>query len=350
MIEVDFAMGIQILHKQGVSKKSIAKQLGVSINTVRKYIREGEAGRKKVPGRVCKLDPYKGYIETRVKEARPLWLPASVVYREIRGLGYEGKDRQLRYYLNRLKPREPEEPPVRFETQPGEQMQVDWAELRGRPRLSAFIATLGFSRAGYVEFVENERLETLLACHENAFEYFGGVPKNILYDNMKTVVTERDAYGEGLHRFQKGLWDFAKHYGFMPKLCRPYRAKTKGKVERFIHYFRYSFYQPLATKLKPAGLECDAATGNAQVRIWLAETANARIHATTGCVPRERLEEERPHLQTLPGRYAGQVNPACLKEEGKAQNRSPSPGKILEGAPAPVQHPLSVYDDLLRGA
>ena len=112
---------------------------------------------------------------------------------------------------------------------------------KGQNTLSAFVATLGYSRASYVEFVTNEKLVTLIECHKRAFDYFGGVPEEVLYDNMKTVILDRDTYGPGIHRFNKGMLDFAKHYGFCLKVCRPYRAKTKGKVERFNRYLRESF-------------------------------------------------------------------------------------------------------------
>ena len=129
--------------------------------------------------------------------------------------------------------------------------------------------------------MSNEELETLLDCHEHAFEYFGGVTREVLYDNMKTVVLARDAYGPGEHRFQPAFLDFARHYGFVPRLCRPYRAKTKGKVERFNGYLRRSFYNPLASKLSQDRLHLDVATAHAAVRTWLFEVANVRVHGTT---------------------------------------------------------------------
>jgi transposase len=121
---------------------------------------------------------------------------------------------------------------IRFETEPGEQMQVDWAVIRrGSNRLSVFVATLGWSRAIYVEFVTDERVETLIEAHENAFLAFGGTPREVLYDNMRTVVQERHAYGRGRHRFHPGFLDFARHCGFRPRLCAPYRAQTTDEVE-----------------------------------------------------------------------------------------------------------------------
>lgn len=122
---------------------------------------------------------------------------------------------------------------------------------------------------------------------------------------MKTVVVERNAYGEGRHRFHAGLWSIARHFGFVPRLCQPYRAKTKGKVERFNRYLRYSFYIPLCSRLSQAGLQLDAATANAEVLKWLAEVANSRVHGETGKRPDEELLIERGSLQPLPPRLSG---------------------------------------------
>src|SRR5689334_9649733 len=130
MIRLDFAMSIQILYQQGMSKRRIAKQLGMSINTVRKYLREGGEPQYKARPGVSKLAPYKPYIIERIKGAHPVWLPATVIYQEIQAQGYRGKERQVRYYVSGLKPQQTEAEVVRFETEPGLQMQVDWAEFR----------------------------------------------------------------------------------------------------------------------------------------------------------------------------------------------------------------------------
>lgn len=229
-------MEIRILRKQGKSLRAIAGEVGVAVNTVRKYLVDDGAPRyKKRAAKAGKLAPFMDYLRQRVEAARPHWIPATVLCREVRERGFTGGERLVRNFVRSLKPVKVEEPLIRFETMPGQQMQVDWIEFK-RERLSAFVATLGHSRASYVEYVTDERIETLVACHVNAFEFFGGVPREVLYDNMKTVVIERDAYGEGKHRFHPALWDLAKHYNFKPRLCRPYRAKTKGKVERFNSY------------------------------------------------------------------------------------------------------------------
>ena len=216
-----------------------------------------------------KLDAYKHYLEERVKAAAPEWIPATVLLRQLRALGYAGGYSILKDHLATLRPVATPERLIRFETDPGRQLQCDFATIRrGRDRLSVFIATLAWSRASYVEFVTDERLATLLGCHERAFYFFGGVPREILYDNMRTVVSNRDHYGPGLHRYNRTFLDFAHHHGFLPRLCKPYRAQTKGKVERFIGYLRKSFYIPLASQLSREGLRVDRDTANARVGTW----------------------------------------------------------------------------------
>lgn len=340
MIQLEESKVIQILYKQGYSKKAIAKQLGMSINTVRKYLKTGKAPTYSSRSRkLLKLDPYRDYIQKRLQDASPHWVPATVILREIKLQGYAGGYTQLKDYMLTLKRTKPA-PVIRFETAPGYQMQVDWAEFRrGKDRLSAFIATLGFSRACYVEFVTDEKLQTLISCHQNAFDYFGGIPLTILYDNMKTVIIERNGYGPGQHRFQSGFMDFAKHAGFIPKVCKPYRAQTKGKVERFIHYLKYSFYFPLNGQLKAMNLPLDKETANIYVLKWLNEIANQRIHATTGAIPFERLKEEQLQLQSQPPCYK-------IPQEDLISEKSCLLYDSLDTVS--FQHELHVYDRLLH--
>jgi transposase len=199
MLVTEEAVEIRVLGRQGKSIREIARMLDVSRNTVRRYLRSEGLPRYEREARPSKLGPYKQYIDERVKAAAPDWIPATVLLRELRALGYAGGYSILKGLLATLRPVANPEPLIRFETEPGRQMQADFATIRrGRDRLSAFIATLGWSRATYVEFVTDERLDTLLGCHERAFYFFGGVPREVLYDNMRTVVTDRDRYGPGL--------------------------------------------------------------------------------------------------------------------------------------------------------
>ena len=334
MLVAEEAVEIRVLSKQGKSIRDIARLLKVSRNTVRRYIRGEGLPRYERKARPSKLDNYKQYIAERVRAAAPEWIPATVLQRELRALGYTGGVSILKEHLATLKPVARPEPLIRFETEPGRQMQADFATIRrGKDRLAVFIATLGWSRAAFVEFVTDERMETLLGCHERAFFYFGGVPREVLYDNMRTVVTERDRYGPGLHRYNRTFLDFAHHHGFVPRLCQPYRPRTKGKVERFIRYLRASFYVPLASQLSPEGLTVDRDTANARVGTWLREIANARVHATTGEIPAVRLEQERERLQPIPAPWPGTLQPTVPK-------RPPPP-------PRGYQHPLRVYEELI---
>jgi transposase len=239
---------------------------------------------------------------------------------------------------------------VRFETAMGEQMQVDWVEFRkGSDPLYAFCATLGYSRASYVEFVTDMKIRTLIDSHQRAFEAFGGVVRQALYDNMKTVVIERDAYGAGEHRFHAAFLDYARHSGFVIKLCQPYRAKTKGKVERFNGYLRRSFYVPLMSRLAQDGIKLDAVTANIEVGRWLAEVANVRIHGTTGVQPAMRLQEERVHLQPIPEPWRGEIaaaRPRAKTPQAPTPERLPTDVERLR-QDTPRQHPLAVYEQLL---
>jgi len=157
------------------------------------------------------------------------------------------------------------------------------------------------------------------------------------------VVIERDAYGQGLHRWNDELRDLAEACGFTPRLCRPYRAKTKGKVERFNSYLRHSFHVPLVTRLRQAGLRLDLQTAQVEVLRWLRDVANARIHAHTRLVPAAELDREREALGKLPPAWRGAV--AAARPRRQAVD-VPKAAHIV----VPPQHDLARYDELLREA
>lgn len=337
MLTAEEKMELDVLAKHGAGIRELARATGRSRNTIRRYLREGPSARvrKPAPKRVEKLDAFKDYIVARIRAAAPDRIPAIVLFREVRARGYTGGETRLKIFVRGLLAPAMPELPVRFETAPGQQMQADWACVgRGSDKLKVFIATLGWSRAAYVEFCEDERVETLMACHERAFMALGGIAREVLYDNMRTVVLERNTYGRGVHRFHPAFLDYARHAGFMPRLCQPYRAQTKGKVERFIGYMKRSFWVPFAASMRQAGLAPDAHLANAAVARWLREVANARVHGTTGDIPCERLAIEQRCLLPLPPRYQGRVV------------RKIAPRKAITG----YQHPLSTYEDLFAGA
>lgn len=345
-------MEIGILKKHGMSLRKIAAEVGCAVNTVRSHLKSGDLPHyQRSKQRPSKLAAFHDYLRDRQAAAKPAWIPATVLLREIKALGYSGGHSQLRAWLRGIKPSLPDDPVVRFETPPGEQMQVDWVEFRrGKNPLYAFCATLGYSRMSFVEFVTDMKVETLIACHQHSFEAFGGVTRRILYDNMKTVVIERDASGEGAHRFHAGFLDYARHAGFVIKLCRPYRARTKGKVERFNGYLRRSFYVPLAAALKQVGLTLDALTANSHVGRWLGDIANARIHGTTDIRPNQRLPEEC--LQPVPAPWRGDIAAARPRRtDGHTGTPPPPPRPVVVeqiSLPTPPQHPMAVYEQLFE--
>ena len=332
MLTLEQAVEIRVMARRGEGVRRIARELGCSRNTVRRYLRDDDARRygPRAP-RPCKLDPFCEYVRERVEQARPRWIPATVLLREIAERGYVGGISQLKAFLAPLKHAEPE-PVVRFETPPGVQMQADFTVVRrGRQPLLALVATLGYSRASFVKFTVAEDATTLCSALREAFDYFGGVPAEVLLDNARSVVIERDAYGAGLHRWNAELLELAEQCGFTARLCRPYRAKTKGKVERFNGYLKGSFLVPLAATLKASGLTLTAEVANLHVRRWLDEVANVRVHGTTRAVPTSRLPAER----------AVMLPPPALK--------APPPSPVRVALPLEsLQHPLAVYDELLE--
>ena len=324
---------VKMIHnmlKDGLSKSAIARKLGISRDTVLKYSKlpEGHIPVIKREPVETTVDPYLPNIARMLEEAHKLGvsIPNTAIYQEIQKLGYRGSLRWMKDIVQRHELRQKvkdEEPLVRFETDQGKQMQVDWVEFP-KEGLSAFVATMGYSRASYVEYVDNERVETLIECHMNAFSYFGGVPQEGLYDNMKTVIIKRNAYGPGKHKFNPQFKDFAeKHCGMKLKVCKPYRAQTKGKVERFNHYLRYSFHNMFKTRLSMMGYKMTLDNANAEVMDWLDFTANARIHQTTLHKPFDLLAEEQLQLLPLPKPYKG-IHPIKASAESVTQERTTS--------------------------
>jgi transposase len=328
LIRLEEWVDIVSLHKQGLSIKAIARKLGLSRNTVRAALRrDGPPEREPQHRPPSKLELYKDYLVGRLTEFPELSVEA--LFDEIRELGYAGQISILKDFTRPYRVRR-REPVVRFETPPGLQAQVDFADL-GRHEIAGaptdvylFVMVLGFSRALYVEAITDCRSETFLSCHVNAFAAFGGMPREILYDNAKVVAIE---HSRTVLTFNASLLDFAGRYGFRPRLCRPYRAKTKGKVERAIRY------------VKDRCLTGRSFTGiddmNAQIAHWVEDKANRRTHATTGERPVDRLAREgltpltsaMPWCSTLP---------------------APRPGRVLfrfEELPVVEARPLSVYEE-----
>jgi transposase len=286
MINVEQRFMIKDLYRQGVSISEIARQTGHDRKTIRVAIQEPlTAATKSRQAKECKLDAYRAYLEERIEAGV---FNAEKLYQEVVALGYAGKGRQVRAFVQPYRPMRQPQATVRFETEPGQQGQVDWGSFgtiqhAGRPhRLYAFVMTLGWSRAMYVEFTVGVDIIWWLRCHLHAFHSLGGIPREILHDNLKTAVLGRDA--DGTIHWQRRYLDFADYYGFRPRACQPYRAQTKGKVESGVRYLRGNFW--------PGLVYSDLADLNQQCQQWLATVANVRIHATTQAVPQERLTQE----------------------------------------------------------
>lgn len=289
MISLEAWVDIKSMIRQGRSIRQISRTTGLSRNTVRRYLREDDPPRYAPrPKRPSILDPYKDYLTARL-EAVPE-LDATVLLREIQARGYPGAITTLKDFIRPLRAERLRlaELTVRYETAPGEQGQVDWAEFGRLPdgrKLYALVVVLGWSRASYVHFTTRMTLQELLFSLVLAFESFGGFPKKLLFDNLKSVVLERrtSVAESTLHpRFL----DFAGHYGLQVQLCEPARPRTKGKVERPVDYVRRSLVRPNFARWT------SAEDANRDARHWLGHVANVRLHGTTRERPCDRLPKE----------------------------------------------------------
>lgn len=277
-------MDIRSLHHEGHSIKAIARFTGRSRNTVRRVLRESAPAPFKKPERHSRLDPFKAYLRERWESCG---LSAVRLLPEIQAMGYTGSIITLRRYLHLLKPERERlrKVTVRFETPPGKQAQADWAYCGRFPDPAGhvvpvylFVMVLSFSRMLYIEFTSSMKLPALVRCHQNAFDFFHGWPLEILYDNMKQVRL-------GPAELNPAFMDFARHYGFAVKTHRIRRPRTKGKVERMVHYVKDAFLNGRSFT--------DLADLNSQAQHWLAHTANARVHATTERRPLDLWPEEK---------------------------------------------------------
>jgi transposase len=231
--------------RRGEAKQKMARELGVDRPTVRRLLaQERPMPYQRTVTRPSIVQPYLDYIQHRVMAVD---CHAYRIFQELKAQGYAWGSEMVKLAV---RPRRAErdrlaEATVRFETAPGRQAQVDWgstwADIGGqRMRVQRFVRVLGYSRRLYVECTRDQTLGSLLACHQHAFDWFGGLTDEILYDNPKTVVLKRDWDGRVIE-WHPQFWDFAPYHGFTPRLCRPYRAQTNGKVESGITYVKRSF-------------------------------------------------------------------------------------------------------------
>jgi len=293
MITEEANMDIWALHREGHSMRFIARKLGLHRNTVKKYIvgkRLPEYRRSEARRSV--LAPFVRIIQDWLSQDT---YRASWVFEQLKSIGYTGSYETVKRFVRPVKQQQARIAYIRFETMPGLQAQVDWADFQisypgGRTHtVYLFILVLGYSRAIYAELVSRCTLESFLDAHIHAFRYLGGVPVELLYDNMKHVVIRHLV---GKVNFNPELMHFAHHYGFTPKACPPYAAWVKGKVERPVDYIRERFWRGYNFR--------DLESANRDLNQWLTSVANVRVHGTYRQPVLERLQQERPKLASLP--------------------------------------------------
>jgi transposase len=288
---------IHRLRAEGVKVARIARMTELDRKTVRRCLRQAAwTPYQRTPAAETLLTAHLEWLKARAPAVR---YSARILFQELRKeRGYAGGYDTVR---NAVRPLRVEAAAAsltqcRFETEPGQQAQVDWGEARvrfasGPAKVHIFVMTLGFSRRAWAEGYENERMSALLAAHENAFSHFGGVTHEILYDRMRTVVRGTE---QGRIRWNPTFEAFAGHWGFTSRACRPYRAQTKGKVESGVKYVKRNFL--------PGRTFRDLDDFNEQLRTWLAEISDVRIHGTTHERPIDRFAREAGALIPLAGR------------------------------------------------
>lgn len=329
---------------QGYSKTDLAAKLGVSRRTIYQWINSGQLDRdfddegvryQKRPSVDRKIDAYRGIIDARLGEFPKL--SAVRLFDEIQAAGYSGCYTQVKEYIRSVRPIGPNEPIVRFETPPGHQAQADFAHFRlPWGRRWALVVVLSYSRLLWVRFFPRQDMHSLTTGLEQAFAFFGGVPKEVLFDQMKAVIVEDHRHEGGPLVENLEFIRFAHHWGFRARACRPYRAKTKGKVERPIRYVRENFFYG-----RHFANDADL---DAQLARWLEEKANVRIHATTGERPIERFErDEKALMGPLAAKPYHRLGVGSAAKPAKGSNNTAL--HVFE-----VQRrPLSAYTHLAEG-
>ncbi len=294
MIPEQLAQRILRLHfVEGWKVGTIAQQVGVHHTTVRRVL-EQQGIAPRLARRPSIVDPYLPFIHETLEQYPTL--PASRLYAMVQERGYTGKPGHFRRIIARIRPRKPAEAFQRLSTLPGEQAQVDWAHIgkvtvgRATRTVSAFVMVLSWSRMTFVRFFYDQRLGSFMAGHQAAFEALGGVPRVVLYDNLKAVVAERR--GDAI-RFNSTMLAFAGHHHFEPRPVAPYRGNEKARVERRIRDLRTSF-------LAGRDIE-DIDRLNVEVQRWCADTVGSRRHPDDDTLTvAEAWADERVRLRALP--------------------------------------------------
>ena len=288
----DFAV-MKALWARGVYQKDIAEQLRVHPKTVSRTLKRGEAPRRQRKRRDSKLDPYKPMVDRLLADG--VW-NAVVILRELEVAGYSGSRTILREYIAPKRALRAGRQTVRFETQPGQQLQSDWGEITTllsgeETKIDFIVSQLGYSRRFHFWCTDSQDAEHTYEGLIRSFEYFGGVPQEVLVDNQKAAVLIHRS-GHQPH-FNERFLDLAQHYGFAPRACRPYRARTKGKDERMVGYIKQHFFVRYRAFESWAHL-------NQLAEQWLREEADLRLHGTVKEIVADRFACEAPRLGSLP--------------------------------------------------
>ncbi len=292
MLSKEDWMHIKAQKAKGVYLVDIAADLGVHPKTVRRALQRGAPPRPVGRPRASKLDPYKAKIDSLLQDE--VW-NCMVILREIQAMGYDGEVSIVRDYVKPKRPLRQSKATVRFETKAGAQLQNDWGELDtliGGELCRAYFSTniLGFSRGFHFWCGPSKDAEHTYEGLIRSFEYFRGVPRQVLVDNQGPLVIR---HRPGQVKYHERFVDLACLYGFTPAACLPARAKTKGKVERVVHYIKNNFFQRYREFDSWAHL-------NTLAEKWIAEEADLRRHGTHAEIVRDRLDRELPHLGPLP--------------------------------------------------
>ena len=279
------------LGRQRLTVAQTARALALSPRTVAKWAGVQQFRPRAGVARVSKLDAFKGQI-VRWLDAHPY--SAQQIFQRLREAGYRGGRTIVSDYVQRIRPRRPQAF-LKLDFAVGEAAQVDWGEYgtiavgSTRRRLSFFLMVLCYSRRMYLEFTLSQTSEFFLACHENAFAAFGGVPKKIMVDNLRSAVLQRLAGVAPV--FNPKYLDFSHHWGFEIAPCNVRAANEKGRVENGVGYVKKNLL---------AGLElADFAALQPAATLWVDTVANVRMHEATHQRPIERFEDERAHLGRL---------------------------------------------------
>ena len=295
MLGLEDFMTIQALVKRGVYLCDIAEQLGVHPRTVRRALRRPGPPAPRRGRRGSVLDPYRAQLDQLLSEG--VW-NAVVLLRELQAKGYAGGISILRDYVRPKRALRSSRATVRFETEPGRQLQTDWGVqqtvIAGQDVAVHFaVSTLGYSRRFHFWGTDSEDAEHTYEALVRAFEWFGGVTGEVLVDNQKCAVLAHRRGGDVV--FHPRFLDLAGHYGFRPRACRPARAQTKGKDERNVGYVKHHFFVRYRAFDSWAHL-------NQLAEQWLRAEADPRVHGTVHEVVAERFAREAPTLQPLPPR------------------------------------------------